>query len=75
MFEFLTEICGVGLFFLIGFLIFVFAIGIRIVRPREKGLIERLGKYKKTADQGFHWIIPVIDRIMYVNPYLPHCKI
>jgi len=49
------------------FLIFIFLIGIRIVRPTEKGLIERLGKYKKTAEQGFHWIIPGIDKITKVN--------
>jgi len=49
------------------FLIFIFLIGIRIIRPTEKGLIERLGKYKKTAEQGFHWIIPVIDKIVKVN--------
>lgn len=49
------------------FLLFIFFIGIRIVRPTEKGLIERLGKYKRTAEQGFHWIIPVIDKIIKVN--------
>ena len=49
------------------FLIIIFFIGIRIIRPTEKGLIERLGKYKKTAEQGFHWIIPVIDKIIKVN--------
>jgi len=49
------------------FLLFIFFIGIRIIRPTEKGLIERLGKYKKTAEQGFHWIIPVIDKIIKVN--------
>ena len=41
--------------------------GIRVVRPTQKGLIERLGKYQKTADQGFHWIIPIIDRMIKVN--------
>ena len=49
------------------FFIFVFFVGIRIVRPLEKGLIERLGKYKRVADQGFHWIIPVIDKMYRVN--------
>jgi regulator of protease activity HflC (stomatin/prohibitin superfamily) len=29
--------------------------------------MERLGKYKKIANPGFHWIIPVIDRIFLVN--------
>jgi regulator of protease activity HflC (stomatin/prohibitin superfamily) len=45
----------------------LFFIGIRIVRPTEKGLIERLGKYHNFANPGFHWIIPIIDRIYMVN--------
>jgi len=49
------------------FLIVLFSTGIRIIRPIEKGLIERLGKYKKTGEQGFHWIIPVIDKLVRVN--------
>ena len=49
-------------------LVFIlFISGIRIVRPTERGLIERLGKYKKFANPGFHWIIPIIDRIYIVN--------
>lgn len=50
---------GVGVVFL--------ASGIRIIRPTESGVIERLGKYKKTANQGFQWIIPIIDRMTKVN--------
>ncbi|HBZ26518.1 MAG TPA: paraslipin [Rikenellaceae bacterium] len=45
---------------------FLFA-GIRIVRPTQRGLIERLGKYLKFAGPGFHWIIPIIDKIYVVN--------
>src|SRR4030042_2129905 len=45
----------------------IFFAGIRIVRPTERGLIERLGKYHNFATPGFHWIIPVIDRIYLVN--------
>lgn len=41
--------------------------GIRIVRPTHKGLIERLGKYRKLAEPGFHWIIPMVDRLFLVN--------
>jgi len=48
-------------------IVFIFLSGIRIVRPTHKGLIERLGKYKKLAQPGFHWIIPVVDRLFYVN--------
>jgi len=54
------------LYLIIPVLILLFA-GIRIVRPTERGLIERLGKYRKLADPGFHWIIPVIDRLFMVN--------
>lgn len=46
--------------------LFLFA-GIRIVRPTQRGLIERLGKYLKFAGPGFHWIIPIIDKIYVVN--------
>lgn len=54
------------LYLIIPVLLLLFA-GIRIVRPTERGLIERLGKYRKLADPGFHWIIPVIDRLFMVN--------
>jgi regulator of protease activity HflC (stomatin/prohibitin superfamily) len=45
----------------------IFIIGIKIVRPTHRGLIERLGKYHKFAMPGFHWIIPFIDKIYVVN--------
>ncbi len=44
--------------------VFLFLSGIRIVRPTERGLVERLGKYQKFATPGFNWIIPVIDRMI-----------
>ena len=47
--------------------IFVFFTGIRIVRPTHRGLIERFGKYNRFADPGFHWIIPMVDRIFQEN--------
>jgi regulator of protease activity HflC (stomatin/prohibitin superfamily) len=47
--------------------VFVFFAGIRIVRPTQRGLIERLGKYHNFAHAGFHWIIPVIDKLYLVN--------
>mgnify|MGYP001373202705 CR=1 FL=1 len=47
------------------FLLFLW--GIRIVRPTQRGLIERLGKYNKFAKPGFHWIIPIIDKLFLVN--------
>ncbi|WP_258100579.1 SPFH domain-containing protein [Marinoscillum pacificum] len=53
-------------FYIIPILIFFFW-GIKIVRPTHKGLIERLGKYHKLAQPGFHWIIPIVDRMFRVN--------
>lgn len=47
-------------------LIFVLC-GIRIVRPTHVGLIERFGKFKEVAESGFHYIIPIVDRMVYVN--------
>ncbi|MDO8535804.1 MAG: SPFH domain-containing protein [Candidatus Omnitrophota bacterium] len=47
--------------------IFIFLLGIRIVRPTHRGLIERLGKYNRFANMGFNWIIPVIEVIYQVN--------
>ncbi len=41
--------------------------GIKVVRPTGRGLVERLGKYRRLAMPGFNWIIPVIDRMFLVN--------
>jgi len=49
------------------FVVIIFFSGIRIVRPTHRGVIERLGKYKKFASPGFHWIIPIVDRMIQVN--------
>lgn len=48
-------------------LLVLFLFGIRIVRPTQRGLIERLGKYHNFATPGFNWIIPVIDKMYLVN--------
>ncbi len=47
--------------------VLIFFWGIRIVRPTHRALIERLGKYIHFAQPGFHWIIPVIDKMYRVN--------
>jgi regulator of protease activity HflC (stomatin/prohibitin superfamily) len=41
--------------------------GIRIVRPTHRGLIEMLGKYRRFAEPGFHWVFPVIEKLYQVN--------
>ena len=48
-------------------IVIIFFAGIRIIRPTERGVKERLGKYNKFCLPGFQWIIPIIDRLYKVN--------
>jgi len=57
----------VWLWIAIPFVVFVFLLGIRIVRPTHRGLVERLGKYRRFAHAGFNWIFPIIDKLYRVN--------
>src|SRR5690242_14181781 len=47
-------------------LVYLFS-GVRIVRPTSRGLVERFGKYRRLAEPGFHWIVPVVERMFLVN--------
>ena len=52
---------------IIAVIIIIFFTGVRIVRPTSRGLVETMGKYTKFAEPGFHWIIPVVQRLFLVN--------
>jgi regulator of protease activity HflC (stomatin/prohibitin superfamily) len=54
-------------FVIVALVVLIFLLGIRIVRPTHRGLIERLGKYRQFSGPGFHWIIPLVDRMIQVN--------
>ena len=41
--------------------------GIKIIRPYERGLVERLGKYHATVEPGLRLIVPFLDRIVKVD--------
>jgi regulator of protease activity HflC (stomatin/prohibitin superfamily) len=43
------------------------ALGLKIVKQFEQGLVERFGKYRETLDPGLHLIVPFIDRIRRVD--------
>jgi regulator of protease activity HflC (stomatin/prohibitin superfamily) len=49
----------VGIAFLIG--------AVKIVRPFQRGLVERLGRYKATREPGFNLIVPFIERMQLVD--------
>ena len=41
--------------------------GMRIVRPYQRGIVERLGKYKLTVDPGLRLVVPFVDKIRIVD--------
>jgi regulator of protease activity HflC (stomatin/prohibitin superfamily) len=52
----------------VGLLLFLTALkSFRIVRPYQRGVIERLGRYHATADPGLRVIVPFIDRLILVD--------
>ncbi len=56
-------------FFVIAFIVIavVAATGIKIVRPWQRGLIERLGRYKRTQPSGVTFIVPFTDKMIKVD--------
>jgi len=48
-------------------IVIIFFVGVRVVRPTHRALVERLGRYKRFSGPGFHWIIPIIDRMIQIN--------
>jgi len=58
---------GVLIAILVLLVIIIYFSGIRIVRPTSRGLIETLGKYTKYAQPGYHWVIPIIQKLYLVN--------
>ena len=61
----------VGMIVFVGAIVlFAFVLGsmsIRIIRPFERGLIERLGKYQRTLEPGLNLIVPFIDTLLKVD--------
>jgi regulator of protease activity HflC (stomatin/prohibitin superfamily) len=57
-----------ALWIVVGIFVFIVAIsGIRIVRPWERGAVERLGRYVRRADPGLNFIFPFLERIRVVD--------
>ncbi|HVE45391.1 MAG TPA: SPFH domain-containing protein [Acidimicrobiales bacterium] len=52
----------------LAFVLFVVVVsGVKIIRPYERGLVERLGKYRDTVQPGLRVIIPFIERMERVD--------
>jgi len=65
----LAEIPGGAGTVILGIVIFIvliaLATSVRIVPQKSARIVERLGKYTKTLNAGFHILIPFIDRVGY----------
>jgi regulator of protease activity HflC (stomatin/prohibitin superfamily) len=46
---------------------FLVALSVRIVRPFEKGLVERLGKFQRVLDPGLNLILPFFDTVSKID--------
>jgi regulator of protease activity HflC (stomatin/prohibitin superfamily) len=52
----------------IALLLFVIALrSFRIVRPYQRGVVERLGRFRHAVDPGLRIIIPFVDRLLLVD--------
>ena len=49
------------------FLFIWMAVGIKIIRPYQKGVVEQLGRYKSTYDPGLKFVIPIIQSVTKVD--------
>ena len=43
------------------------ASGVKVLRPYERGVVERLGKFKETVEPGLRIILPMIDKLRRVD--------
>ncbi|OUC08938.1 hypothetical protein RY27_06010, partial [Litorilinea aerophila] len=64
----MQEFAAISFLAILAVVIFIVALtGLRIVAPYEKGVIERLGRYQRTADPGLTLIVPFLDTMRKVD--------
>ena len=60
-----------GTYFLLAVIVFfaliMGAMSIRIVRPYQRGLVERLGRFQRKCEPGLHVIFPMIESIVRID--------
>jgi regulator of protease activity HflC (stomatin/prohibitin superfamily) len=60
----------IAVVFLVGLAFFVFivaSLGLKIVSPYQKGVIQRLGRYTRTANPGLTLIVPFIEGMQKID--------
>lgn len=63
----MQAVAGFLIFVILAFVVVYVAMGVRIVRPYQKGVVEQLGRYKETVDPGLRIIKPVLERLRTVD--------
>ncbi|MGH1489258.1 MAG: SPFH domain-containing protein [Acidimicrobiales bacterium] len=61
------QLLGLLIVVLVVFIVVYVAMGVRIVRPYQKAVVEQLGRYKETVDPGLRIIKPVLERLRTVD--------
>ena len=59
-------VLGLLMIIFVVFIVYV-AMGVKIVRPYQKGVVEQLGRYKGTVEPGLRLIYPFIHRLRTVD--------
>ncbi|NQU17815.1 MAG: SPFH/Band 7/PHB domain protein [Candidatus Saganbacteria bacterium] len=55
------------LYYAVLVVVLVLYYSVKIIRPVEKGVVETLGKFTKTAEAGIQFLIPFVQRIYKIN--------
>jgi regulator of protease activity HflC (stomatin/prohibitin superfamily) len=64
----ISALAGVVFLFVLAFFIFIVAaLGLKIVSPYQKGVIQRLGRYTRTAGPGLTLIVPFIEGMQKID--------
>lgn len=59
---------GAALLILGVFLLLMLLLSVKVIRPYQKGLVERLGKFNRILEPGIHFIVPpFMERVKVVD--------
>lgn len=58
---------GTGILVLVLFFLLIIIPGVRIINQYERGVVQRLGRFRKILEPGLHVIIPYIDTMRNVD--------
>ena len=58
---------GTGILVLVLFFLLIIIPGVRIINQYERGVVQRLGRFRKILDPGLHVIIPYIDTMRNID--------